>query len=130
MCVSESVTPESSKSTPPPPPRTKKPASSFHEIGLTSPVLTVEKEAPHGSQDTDDLKPAYPDNDRRVKHRHKAGGRLLDFLKTSALLYQKSARASHGYRFYHIACHIPTGSNIHCLSHSFTQNSIIFRSYI
>lgn len=69
----------------------KKPASSFHKIKPVSSKVTVEKEAPRGNQETDDLKPVFPNNDCTVKHSYKATGRI-----------QKSRGVSHVYKFYEI----------------------------
>lgn len=51
--------------------------------------LTVKREALHGNQETDYLKPVFPDNDYIVKYGYhcKAGGRLFDFFEICALLH-------------------------------------------
>ena len=98
--ASKSMTPESSQSDT----HTQKPASSFHK----NQIITFDTETPHGNQETNDLKPVFPDNEYTVKHSYhcKARGRLFAFFKIFALLHQKFKEILHVCKFYQIAYHI------------------------
>lgn len=102
------MTPESSHSQSHTHTHTQKPASSLRKIKPVSSNLTVKEEAPHGNQETDDLKPVFPDNDCNVKHSYycKVRDRLFDFFKICSLLHQKYKEVLHVCKFYQIAYHI------------------------